>query len=76
MADLSHFDALVLSHWSGVAVDLNVGYAEGHAPADMDWSNRLFQVNQPAYRWLLANAERFGFANYFAEPWHWEWGGT
>jgi LAS superfamily LD-carboxypeptidase LdcB len=27
------------------------------------------------YRWLLANAGRFGFVNYPFEPWHWEWTG-
>jgi hypothetical protein len=63
------------AHWSGAALDLNVGFLPGHGPADMAWSNRLFMVQQPAYRWLIANAGRFGFANYFAEPWHWEWNG-
>jgi LAS superfamily LD-carboxypeptidase LdcB len=29
----------------------------------------------PAYRWLVANAGRFGFVNYVFEPWHWEWTG-
>ncbi len=32
-------------------------------------------VQTPAYRWLLANARRFGFVNYVFEPWHWEWTG-
>lgn len=63
------------AHWGGRAIDLNVGFIEGHGPADMDWQNRVFQSRQPAYRWLLKNAARFGFANYFAEPWHWEWQG-
>lgn len=63
------------AHWGGRALDLNVGYIEGHSPADMDYANRLFMSQQPAYRWLLRNAHRFGFANYFAEPWHWEWNG-
>ena len=27
----------------------------------------------PAYRWLSANAERFGFYPYQREPWHWEY---
>ncbi len=27
----------------------------------------------PAYRWLVANAVRFGFYPYPAEPWHWEY---
>ena len=29
----------------------------------------------PAYRWLVANADRFGFVPYPFEPWHWEWTG-
>ena len=32
-------------------------------------------VAAPAYRWLVANADRFGFVNYPFEPWHWEWTG-
>jgi LAS superfamily LD-carboxypeptidase LdcB len=36
-------------------------------------ANRLYQVGTPAYRWLVANAARFGFVNYVFEPWHWEW---
>jgi LAS superfamily LD-carboxypeptidase LdcB len=27
----------------------------------------------PAYRWLVAHAERFGFYPYDLEPWHWEY---
>ena len=27
------------------------------------------------YRWMVANAARFGFVNYPFEPWHWEWTG-
>jgi hypothetical protein len=27
----------------------------------------------PAYKWLAANAERFGFYPYTREPWHWEY---
>jgi LAS superfamily LD-carboxypeptidase LdcB len=27
------------------------------------------------YRWLVANADRFGFLPYAYEPWHWEWAG-
>jgi LAS superfamily LD-carboxypeptidase LdcB len=37
--------------------------------------NRRWQAATPAYRWLVANAARFGFVNYPFEPWHWEWTG-
>ena len=34
-----------------------------------------FMSRTPAYRWLVANADRFGFVHYPFEPWHWEWTG-
>ena len=36
---------------------------------------RLYMTKTPTYRWLVANAGRFGFVNYPFEPWHWEWTG-
>ena len=56
-------------HFTGRALDLYVG----GEPVDTKDSNRALQVNGPAYRWLLRNAERFGFRPYFYEPWHWEY---
>jgi len=56
-------------HFTGRALDLYVG---GN-PVDTQDSNRAIQVNTPAYRWLVHNAERFGFRPYFYEPWHWEY---
>jgi zinc D-Ala-D-Ala carboxypeptidase len=56
-------------HFTGRALDLYVG---GDAVDTKD-SNRAIQVNTPAYRWLVRNAERFGFRPYFYEPWHWEY---
>jgi len=55
-------------HFTGRALDLYVG----GSPVDTKDSNRAIQVNTPAYRWLVQNAERFGFRPYFYEPWHWE----
>ena len=55
-------------HFTGRALDLYVG----GDPVDTKDSNRLIQVNSPAYKWLVHNAERFGFRPYFYEPWHWE----
>jgi len=56
-------------HFTGRALDLYVG----GDPVDTKDANRAIQVNTPAYRWLVRNAERFGFRPYFYEPWHWEY---
>jgi len=56
-------------HFTGRALDLYVG----GDPVDTKDTNRAIQVNTPAYRWLVRNAERFGFRPYFYEPWHWEY---
>src|SRR6266852_1885776 len=56
-------------HFTGRALDLYVG-AE---PVDARDSNREVQVETRVYRWLVRNAERFGFRPYFYEPWHWEY---
>jgi LAS superfamily LD-carboxypeptidase LdcB len=56
-------------HFTGRALDIYVG----GSPVGTKDSNRAIQVNTPAYRWLVRNAERFGFRPYFYEPWHWEY---
>lgn len=56
-------------HFTGRALDIYVG----GSPVDTKDSNRAIQVDTPAYRWLVRNAERFGFRPYFYEPWHWEY---
>jgi zinc D-Ala-D-Ala carboxypeptidase len=56
-------------HFTGRALDLYVG----GDPVDTKDANRAIQVNTAAYRWLVQNAERFGFRPYFYEPWHWEY---
>jgi hypothetical protein len=56
-------------HFTGRALDLYVG----GDPVDTTDANRAIQVNTPAYKWLVRNAERFGFRPYFYEPWHWEY---
>ena len=63
------------AHRTGLAVDLFLGAAPGSKPESSDDANRLFQSRSPAYRWLVANARRFGFVSYPFEPWHWEWAG-
>jgi D-alanyl-D-alanine carboxypeptidase len=56
------------AHSTGRAIDVFVG----GEPVTTKDVNRLVQVQTPAYRWLVKNAERFGFVPYFYEPWHWE----
>lgn len=62
-------------HRTGLAMDLYVGQAPGYGPDSTADPNRLHMTRTPAYRWLVANAHRFGFVNYPFEPWHWEWTG-
>lgn len=59
-------------HSTGHALDIYVG---GEPVKTLD-SNRMIQVQTPAYKWLVKNAHRFGFYPYFYEPWHWEYVGT
>lgn len=63
------------AHRTGLAMDLYLGAAPGFGPDSSDDANRLFISRGPAYRWLVANADHFGFVNYPFEPWHWEWTG-
>ena len=56
-------------HSTGHALDIYVG---GEPVKTLD-SNRLIQIQTPVYKWLVKNAERFGFYPYFYEPWHWEY---
>ncbi len=53
-------------HQTGRAVDLYLGGKNSSANV-----RRL--RNQPAYKWLVANAAQFGFYPYRREPWHWEY---
>lgn len=63
------------AHRTGLALDLYVGEAPGFRPESSADPNRLYQSRSVAYRWLVDNAARFGFAPYAFEPWHWEWTG-
>jgi D-alanyl-D-alanine carboxypeptidase len=56
-------------HFTGRALDLYVG----GEPVETKDSNRAIQIQTRVYRWLVNNAERFGFRPYFYEPWHWEY---
>ena len=59
-------------HFTGRALDLYVG---GYDPVSTKDDNRALQTQTPAYKWLVKNAERFGFRPYYYEPWHWEYVG-
>lgn len=67
--------AVCSPHRTGLALDLYVGEAPGYGPDSTKEPSRRAMSNTPAYRWLVANARRFGFVNYAFEPWHWEWTG-
>lgn len=56
-------------HFTGRALDLYVG----GEPVTTKDANRVIQINTPVYKWLVKNAERFGFYPYYYEPWHWEY---
>ncbi|HYD46236.1 MAG TPA: D-alanyl-D-alanine carboxypeptidase family protein [Phenylobacterium sp.] len=63
------------AHRTGLAMDIVVGQAPGYPVDSSADPNRLAMSRSPAYRWLVKNAHRYGFANYVFEPWHWEWTG-
>ena len=63
------------AHRTGYALDIMVGQADGYGVDSTNAYNRLIQSRGHAYRWLVANAARYGFANYVYEPWHWEYVG-
>jgi len=67
--------AICSPHRTGLAIDLFVGAAPGFPPDSSADPSRLYQTRTATYRWLAANAGRFGFVNYPFEPWHWEWTG-
>jgi zinc D-Ala-D-Ala carboxypeptidase len=56
-------------HFTGRALDIYVG----GEPVETRDTNRAIQVNTPVYKWLVKNAEKFGFIPYYYEPWHWEY---
>ena len=61
--------AIHSTHSTGQALDIYVG----GDPVSTKDPNRLLQTQTPVYKWLVKNAKRFGFYNYFYEPWHWEY---
>lgn len=54
------------AHQSGRAIDFYLG-----GKNSSDNVTALRQLS--AYKWLIANASRFGFYPYPREPWHWEY---
>ena len=53
-------------HQSGRAIDFYLG-------GENSSGNVANLRRLPAYKWLVENAECFGFYPYEAEPWHWEY---
>lgn len=64
------------AHRTGTAVDIALAPGPAERLVSTDDLNREVLAASPAYRWLVANAARFGFVNYVYEPWHWEWTGA
>lgn len=56
-------------HFTGCALDIYVG----GEPVTTKDENRAIQVETPVYKWLVKNAEKYGFYPYYYEPWHWEY---
>lgn len=61
--------AFTSPHFTGRALDIYVG----GEPVTTKDPNRALQIETKAYKWLVKNAEKFGFYPYFYEPWHWEY---
>lgn len=61
--------AFTSPHFTGRALDIYVG----GEPVTTKDPNRAVQIETEAYKWLVKNAEKFGFHPYFYEPWHWEY---
>ena len=68
--------AVCSPHRTGAAVDLYVGQLSDLGVDSTDPASRLHMTRGSTYRWLVANAGRFGFVPYLFEPWHWEWVGS
>jgi len=64
------------AHRTGLALDIHLGRGAGSDPVSAAEDNRRALSRTRAYRWLVKNADRFGFLNYPYEPWHWEWTGA
>ena len=63
------------AHRTGTALDIYVGHLLGYGVDSTHSHNRRYMTQTQTYRWLVKNAERFGFVPYAFEPWHWEWVG-
>jgi hypothetical protein len=54
------------AHQTGRAIDFYLG-------GESSSRNVANLRKLPAYKWMVANARRFGFYPYEREPWHWEY---
>jgi len=56
-------------HGTGRALDIQLSVGG----TSSDKKSIEEQKSTDDYKWLLKNAEKYGFYNYEAEPWHWEY---
>ena len=68
--------AVCSPHRTGTAVDLYVGQLLGLGVDSTRPESRQHMSQSATYRWLVRNADRFGFVPYLYEPWHWEFVGA
>ena len=66
------------THESGLAIDMNLGLplvANNFTTSDgqkaSEYNPRVATGNK-VWEWLVINADRFGFKQYWNEPWHWQ----
>jgi RHS repeat-associated protein len=53
-------------HQTGYAIDFGMSYS-------LKSENVSKLKNTDEYKWMIANASKYGFYNYIAEPWHWSY---
>lgn len=60
------------NHQAGLALDINM-WNTGYSPGATCRSGRSVGRNSVTWNWLHANAHKYGFRQYAAEAWHWEY---
>jgi hypothetical protein len=71
------------SHTLGLAMDLQIGVTAGVGRVTStqaftetdthDMPNVVRMYSSPVHKWLMLNAEDFGWYPWHHEPWHWEY---
>jgi lysophospholipase L1-like esterase len=60
-------------HQSGLAIDISYNGSTICYPHDSYWCR--VRGNNPAFKWLESNANKYGLTNYSGEAWHWSTNG-